>query len=110
MATVQVDLVANVQADQVAQAEIVQVDLVDHVQVEIGQAALVDLVQRALVVDSLVRVRQGQHQVVRRVADQVVAQIQQVAVATQQAHLENQAADHQRVASQSAPSVKSSTT
>jgi acetone carboxylase gamma subunit len=110
VAIVQVVSGVNVQADQVVQVEIVQVDLVDHVQVAIDQVDLVDHVRQVPVADSLARVRQAQHQVVRREAGQVVAQIQQAVVATQRAHLENQAADLPRVASQSAPSAKSSTT
>jgi hypothetical protein len=111
VAIVQVVLVVNVQVDQVVQVAIVQADLVDQVvQVAIVQADLVDHVRQVLVADSLVRVRQAQLQAARQVADQVVVRIQQADVATQRAHLENQAADLPRVASQSAPSVKSSTT
>jgi hypothetical protein len=49
-------------------------------------------------------------QVEHQVAGQVDDQIQLVVAATQQAHSENLAADHQRVASQSVQNVKSSTT
>jgi hypothetical protein len=110
VAIAQVVSVVNVQVDQVVQVAIVQVVSVAHVQVEIAQVDLVDHVRQVLVADSLVRVRQAQLQVALRVEGQVVVRIQQAAVATQQAHLENQVADLPRVASQSVPSVKSSTT
>ena len=108
---VQVALADNVQVDlvQVAQVEIVQVALADNVQVdqaEIVQVALVDLVQQEPVVDLPVPA----HQVAHQVADQVADQIQLEVVVTQPVHLENLVAGLQRVVSQSAQSVKSSTT
>jgi hypothetical protein len=95
--------------DQVVQVEIVPAALADNVQVEIVPAASVDLVQQVLVA-SLVPAHQVAHQVERQGAGQVDGQTQQVVVATQQAHSENPVAGLLRVASQSAPSVKSSTT
>jgi hypothetical protein len=84
--------------------------LADNVQVEIVPAALVDLVQQVLVVASLVPAHQVALQVEHLAADQVDVRTQLAVVATQPAHLENPEAGLLRVASQSAPSVKSSTT
>jgi hypothetical protein len=103
---VPVALADNVQADQVVQPAIVPVVLVDLVQVEIVPVALADLVQPVPVVGSQVQV----HQVERQVAHQVVDRIQPVAAAILQALSENLVVVHQRVVSQSAQSVKSSTT
>jgi hypothetical protein len=104
-----VDLVQVDLAAQVVQA--VLVDLAAQVvQAEIVPVASVDLVPQEPVVVLLVPVLQVEHQVERLAADQVDARTQREVVATQQAHSENPVADLLRVASQSAPSVKSSTT
>jgi G3E family GTPase len=117
-ALVQVDQVAqavlapSVQvglAAQVAQAEIVLVVLVDLVPQE-PVVVLVDLVRQAQAAVLLVLVHQVELQAQPLAADQVDVRTQLAVVATQQAHLESQVADHLRVASQSVPSVKSSTT
>jgi hypothetical protein len=108
----QVVLAVNVQADLAAQ--VVQAVLVDKVEqvalAEIVQAVLVDLVQQEPVVVLLVPVHQVELQAEHLAADQVDVRTQLAVVATQQAHLENPEAGLLRVASQSAPSVKSSTT
>jgi hypothetical protein len=96
----QVVLAVNVQADLAAQ--VVQAVLVDKVE----QVALVAIVQVALVEP----VHQVELQVEHLAADQVDVRTQLAVVATQPAHLENPEAGLLRVASQSAPSVKSSTT
>ena len=103
-------LADNVQADQVVQPAIVPVVLADLVQVEIVPVALVDLVQPVPVVGSQVQVHQVERQVAHQVADQVVDRIQPVAAAILQELSENLVVVHQRVVSQSAQSVKSSTT
>jgi len=107
---VPVALADNVQADQVVQPEIVPVALADLVQVEIVPVALADLVQPVPVVGSQVQVHQVERQVAHQAADQVVDRIQLVAAAILQELSENLVAVHQRVVSQSAQSVKSSTT
>jgi hypothetical protein len=71
---------------------------------------LAHLVQREPVVVLLVLAHQVAYQVAPQEVVRVGVRIQLVAGATPQAHLESQVADHLRVASQSAPSVKSSTT
>jgi hypothetical protein len=63
-----------------------------------------------LVVVLQVQVHQVEHQVAHQAADQVVDRIQPVAAAILQELSENLVADLPRVASQSVPSVKSSTT
>ena len=92
---VQVDLAAK--AAQVVQAEIARVDLADHVQVALAQ-------------DLLAPVRQVELLAAHQAVDLADVQIQLAAEATQLALLESQVADRQRVANQSALSVKSSTT
>jgi hypothetical protein len=105
-------LAVNVLADLAAQ--VVQAVLVDKVEqvvpVAIVPVALVDLVQQEPVVVSLVPVHQVELQVEHLAADQVDVRTQLVVVATRQAHSENPEAGLPRVASQSALSVKSSTT
>jgi hypothetical protein len=107
---------ALVQADRVVQPVIVQVALADNVQAdqvvqpEIVQVVLADLVQPVPVVVSQVQVHQVERQVAHQAADQVVDRIQPVAAAILQELSENLVAVHQRVVSQSAQSVKSSTT
>ena len=76
------------------------------VQVGIVPGVLADLVQQVQVVGSLVRALQVEH----RAEDQVDVQIQLVVVETQLVHWVNLVAGHQRGVSQSAQSVKSSTT
>jgi hypothetical protein len=105
----QADLVDRVQVDQVVQADLVaKVDQV--VQAEIVQADLVDLVRQAQVAVLLVPAHQVELQVAHRAEDQAVVLTQLVVVETQPVHLVNQVAVLQRVESQSAQSVKSSTT
>jgi len=84
--------------------------LVDLVQPEIVRVVLVDLVQAVPVVVSQVQVHQVELQVERQVEDQVVGRIQPVAGAILQELSENLVVARQRVVSQSAQSVKSSTT
>jgi hypothetical protein len=86
------------------------VALADLAQVEIAQVVLVVRDQQVLAADSPVRVHQAQLRVEHLAADRVDVRIQQAVAVIQRAHLENQAADHRRVASQSGQSVKSSTT
>lgn len=109
-ANVQADLVDLVQVVQVALAQ-EQADLADLVQPEIVQADLADLVQVAQGLADLLALAQGhQEQLARQVVVQVVVRIHQVVAAMQRALLVNPAAGLQRVASQSAQSVKSTTT
>jgi len=107
---VPVALADNVQADQVVQPAIVPVALAALVQPEIVPVVLAVLVQPEQVVVSQVQVHQVERQVAHQAADQVVDRIQPVAAAILQELSENLVAVHQRVASQSAQSVKSSTT
>ena len=113
----------QVAIDRVDSADHAQADQADHhVQVAIAQAVSADLVRVDLAVSAdLVQVEIVQavlqelalvqaHQLERQVADQVAGLIQLVAVEILLAHLVNQAAGHRRVVSQSALSVKSSTT
>jgi hypothetical protein len=105
-------LAANVRGDlaeQGVQAEIVPVVSVDLVQQE-PVVVSVDLVQQEPVGVLLVPALQVELLVEHLAADQVDVRTQLAVVATQLAHSENQAADLLRVASQSALSVKSSTT
>lgn len=105
-----VDLVQVDQVDQVAQAR-GQVDLVDLVQPEIVQADLVDLVRPEIAqADLLAREQALQEHPAPQVDVQVVVQIHQVVAALQQELLVSLVAGHQRVVSQSAQSVKSTTT
>ena len=108
------DLADHVQADQVVQADLVakadQVVQAEIVQAEIVQADLAVLVRRVPVVDSQVPALQVEHQAGHQAADQVVVLTQLVVVVTQLAPLVNQVVGLQRVVSQSAQSVKSSTT
>ena len=109
-ANVQLDLVDLAQVDQAAQAR-GQVDLVDLVRPEIVQADLVDLVPPEIVqADLLVRDQALQEHPAPQVDVQVVVQIHQVVAALQQELLVSLVAGHQRVVSQSAQSVKSTTT
>ena len=103
------DLADHVQADQVVQADLVaKADQV--VQAEIVQVDLAVLVRRVPVVDSQVPALQVEHQVEHQAADQVVVLTQLVVVVTQLAPLVNQVVGLHRVVSQSAQSVKRSTT
>ena len=109
-ANVQADLADLVQLVRVAQAQ-EQADLVDHVQPEIVQADLVDLVQVAQGLADLPALAQGhREQLARQVVVQEVVRIHQVVAATQQELLVSLAVARQRVVSQSAQSVKSTTT
>ena len=113
-ANVQADLVDLVQVAQVAQ-ELGQVDLVDLAQREIVQVDLVDLAQVAQVAqvaqaDLLAREQELQVQPAHQVVVQADVQMHQVVAAMQPELLVSLVADHQRVVSQSAQSVKSTTT
>jgi hypothetical protein len=120
-------LVQVVQVDQREIAANVQVDLADQDQVAQveraqDQVALADLAQREIVpVDLVVRVQVAQvladllaqerrEQRAHQVLVQVVVRMHQVVAEMRQELLVNQVAGHQRVASQSAQSVKSTTT
>ena len=116
---VQVDQVVQAVIVQVVSADLVQADQVAQVllhqgvlavQVEIAQVVLVDLVQQVPGVGSLVRELQVALQVEHQAADQAVVQIQPVVVAIPRELLVSQAVVLQRAESQSAQSVKSSTT
>ena len=110
-ANVQVDLVDLAQVAQVAQ-ELGQVDLVDLAQLAIVQVDLVDLAQVAQVAqaDLLAREQELQVQPAHQVVVQADVQMHQVVAAMQPELLVSLVADHQRVVSQSAQSVKSTTT
>jgi hypothetical protein len=99
------------QADQVDHALVAIVQAVSADLVRVDLAASADLVQVAIVqADSQELALVQAHQPELQVADQVAGLIQLVAVEILLAHLVSQAADHRRVVSQSAQSVKSSTT
>ena len=101
------------QADQVGHVQVAIVQAVSADLARVDLAVSADLVQAAIdraVLLALVQAHQVAHQVERQVADQVAGLIQLVAVEILLAHLVNQAAGHRRVVSQSALSVKSSTT